>query len=531
MRTLVVIVVFCVSALYGLAPLFLPRPLPGSAPADQFSAVRAMQHVKVISSQIHPAGSKAMADVAAYLKETLERIGLQPEIQETEAQPGAGTRLRNVAARIPGTNSSGVVLFLSHPDSTRNGPGAGDNATGAAVLLEAARALQAGSALKNDIVILFDDGEEPGYLGGYAFAREQSMMPGIRLVVGLDTAAWGPVVLLQTTPNNGMLIRGYAQAVPSPVAFGFFADADTNIARDDSEILPFMKNGLPGMALEDPTAFSDKHASGDTADRVNPASMQQMGEQVLALARHYGNMDLSPVHSVDHSYFTLWGLGVVHYPASMNFVLVMLTVPGYFGLLVLGIRRKTFSAKDLGLGILAVFGGVILSAMLGLAASRLFEALFPKPHQNIDSYLVAASLPSLVITLIGLPGIYAAGCAWLRRKLGAGNLAAAGLAPWLVMCLVFAWLLPIGSYLFVLPLSLAVAAWAGLVIGRIDAGSSSGRVMLAVPAAAATVLMAPNVALAYLGTGLALLPLITVFVWIVLALWSPVWNGPSTPEK
>jgi hypothetical protein len=37
-------------ALYGSAPLFLPQPKPASVEADQFSAERAMQHVKAHES-------------------------------------------------------------------------------------------------------------------------------------------------------------------------------------------------------------------------------------------------------------------------------------------------------------------------------------------------------------------------------------------------------------------------------------------------------------------------------------------------
>ena len=119
MRYLVVVVVLSLFALYGSVPFFLPQPLPETAPIDQFSAVRAMQHVAIISRKIHPVGSPAMADVATYLKGTLEMIGLQPGVQETEAQRGGDTiKLRNVVVRLPGTTSNGSVLFITHPDST-----------------------------------------------------------------------------------------------------------------------------------------------------------------------------------------------------------------------------------------------------------------------------------------------------------------------------------------------------------------------------------------------------------------------------
>ena len=112
----------------------------------------------------------------------------------------------------------------------------------------------------------------------------------------------------------------------------------------------------------------------------------------------------------------------------------------------------------------------------------------------------------------------------MTRRLGATNLAVAGLTPWLVMSLVFIRLLPIGSYLFIWPFLLAVAIWGGLVIGRMDAASLFGRTMLAVPAVVATVLVTPNLVLIYLGTGVAILPLIAVLVFIVLDLWAPVSN-------
>jgi len=119
MRYLVVVVVLSLFALYGSVPLFLPQPLLETAPADQFSAVRAMRHVAIISRKIHPVGSPAMADVATYLKGTLEMIGLQPGIQETEAQRGGDTiKLRNEMARLPGTIQEGAVLIVSRPDST-----------------------------------------------------------------------------------------------------------------------------------------------------------------------------------------------------------------------------------------------------------------------------------------------------------------------------------------------------------------------------------------------------------------------------
>lgn len=525
MRNLFIAVIIALFTFYGVAPLLLPHSLSVTAPADQFSAMRAMQHVAVIGRQIHPAGSPGMADVTAYLMGSLEMLALDPEIQEAEVQQeNSIIKLHNVVVRIPGLDSKRAILFLAHSDSTPFGPGAGDNSTGAAVLLEVARALRFGPALQNDIILLFDDGEEYGYLGGYAFARDHPWMEDIHLVVGLDTAAWGPTILLETTPGNGGIIQEYAMSVQSPVAFCFIADITSNIIHDDSEILPFMEKGLPGLDLEDPTAFSGKHTGSDTFDEVNPASIQQMGNQVLALARQFGSMDLNQKYSEDESYFTLWGLGVVHYPARINIMLVVLSGLSYPVLIILGIKRKLFNSKGMVIGSLASLGIVILVAIISISFGGLFKVWFPNPNQHITSYLVPASTPFLILILFLTVSLYFAGRGWLTQKLGTVNMAYTGLAPWLVMELIFIGLLPIGSYLFISPLILAVVVWSGLIIGRIDIASLFGRTMLALSAIVATVLVPPNLILCFLGAGIVILPLLTVLVVIVLGLWAPVLN-------
>lgn len=70
----VVLTLLSLSSLYGVAPLFSPQALPATAPADQYSATRALPHIKEISQEVHPAGSSAMVDVATYLSESLKQI-------------------------------------------------------------------------------------------------------------------------------------------------------------------------------------------------------------------------------------------------------------------------------------------------------------------------------------------------------------------------------------------------------------------------------------------------------------------------
>ncbi len=127
---------------YGAAPLSLPEPVPETSSLARFSGEQAMSHVRVLAQTPRVVGSTEMGLTANYLVETLHSYGLKPEIQESSSAKGS---LRNVAVRIPGRDSSRALLILTHSDSVSFG--AGDNASGVAVLLETARALQAGTRL------------------------------------------------------------------------------------------------------------------------------------------------------------------------------------------------------------------------------------------------------------------------------------------------------------------------------------------------------------------------------------------------
>lgn len=114
-----------------------------------------------------------------YLVETLRGFGYEPELQwlpsATSAplrfEPRPGLRSANVIARIPGVVHPDVVYVVSsHFDSVERGPGADDNTSGTAALLEAARVL-AERPQGATIEFAFFTAEEAGLLGSREFAR------------------------------------------------------------------------------------------------------------------------------------------------------------------------------------------------------------------------------------------------------------------------------------------------------------------------------------------------------------------------
>lgn len=104
-----------------------------------------------------------------YLFDTFAAMGYAPVLQWFE--PRGLPRTANVVATLPGTTHPEVVYVISaHYDSHANGPGADDDATGTAMLLEMARVLR-DRPLPATVIFAAFTGEESGLLGSREFVR------------------------------------------------------------------------------------------------------------------------------------------------------------------------------------------------------------------------------------------------------------------------------------------------------------------------------------------------------------------------
>lgn len=106
-----------------------------------------------------------------YLFNTYQSFGYTPEYQWFEPPNALGGRTANVVATLRGTaNPELVYVISSHYDSVIAGPGADDDSSGTAALLEAARVL-ADNPMPATIVFASMTGEEAGLLGSREFVR------------------------------------------------------------------------------------------------------------------------------------------------------------------------------------------------------------------------------------------------------------------------------------------------------------------------------------------------------------------------
>ena len=106
-----------------------------------------------------------------FLFDTYKSFGYEPEYQWFEPRNALDGRTANVIATLRGTSDPDLVYVVSsHYDSVEAGPGADDDSSGTAALLEAARVL-ANHPLPATVVFASFTGEEGGLLGSREFVR------------------------------------------------------------------------------------------------------------------------------------------------------------------------------------------------------------------------------------------------------------------------------------------------------------------------------------------------------------------------
>jgi len=155
------------------APSVSP-PLPAAAP-EEIGRLRA--HVEELSILIGPRSVLDYSNIEAtrqYIFATLRALGYDPVLQTYDYR---GRPFSNVIISIPGTGKrEETVLIGAHYDTVDGTPGADDNASGVAVLLEICRILKGSSPGRTLKMVFFVLEEPPAFrtqfMGSAVCARE-----------------------------------------------------------------------------------------------------------------------------------------------------------------------------------------------------------------------------------------------------------------------------------------------------------------------------------------------------------------------
>src|SRR5829696_8371190 len=436
-----------------------PRPRPASSPLVEFSADRALPHVKQIAAVPHPVGSAANARARDYILGELGQLGLQPRVlRATTARGNEVARVENIHARIPGRDGTGHVVLAAHYDSASQAPGAADDAAGVAAILETARALRAGVPLRNDIDLLITDGEEPGLLGAHAFVTAGVIDPSRSVVLNLEAGgSSGPSLVFQTSPGNNGLIKAIA-GLEDP-AGGSELAALFELLPNDTDFTVFRDAGFAGLNLIFGDGHVQYHSPTDTPANLDRSSLQHHGDNLLTLARTLGEQQLPLPPGGDATFFTLFDW-LVWYPDGLVVPFALLAVGAFAATLWHARRRGTRLRAVIGAAatvplLLAAAGG------LGVAAWSVLGLLRPA-YRSLDwgatyrPQWYVAGLTVLAVTVT---------VAWyllVRRRLSTLE-TVLGVLTWLAgLAVTVAFLEPRAAYLLTWP---ALVGSLGLAIG------------------------------------------------------------------
>ena len=486
----------------SIMELKAPDSLPATVPPTEFSAERAFSYVNNIARTPHPIGSPANAEVREYLLAQLSKLGLNPQVFSAIGVEDSGRSLavgniHDVIGRLSGTANSKAVLLMAHYDSVSGAPGAADDAAGVAAILETVRALRAGSStLKNDLIILFTDGEEEGLFGAEAFASSHPWAKDVGVVLNFEARGnRGPSLLFETSSNNRSLVNAFAKAAPHPIGSSLFYSL-YKLLPNDTDFTAFRALGTPGLNFAFGENLEAYHSRLDSPELLSRASLQHHGTYALSLVREFGQADLNRLKNEhgDDVFFNWFGSDLLHYDQIW-----VLPGVGVATVLLILIFALSFRRREISVNRIFKAIGACLACMIAMPVAMAVVGWFL--FTLLAGRMLAGDTPANAYLLVGLVMLGASvgviALMAVRKRASTHEFALASLIVLNVLSWAMSLLLPAGSYLLFWPMLLTLTAL--LVIEAISGQTRKNPQYLAglIGLTAAILLFAPFAYLLY----------------------------------
>ena len=271
---------------------------------------RLRRHLEFVINERSPAaGSRHLAEVELFVARELASYGLAVE---SDYFLYRGQKFRNIIGRTAAGQTGPLFILGAHLDAVRGTPGADDNASGVAVLLETARLL-ARTRMKHEVLFCGFNLEEWNMIGSRSLAErlkaagaEIAGMFSLEMVGYTDPRPgrqqypaglkwlypdrgdfialignWNSRRLLQTTARVMRQVRGLAVETLSVPGNGGFVPAVRL-----SDHAPFWDAGYPALMVTDTAFFRNPHyhRASDTLETLDLGFMARVCEGVVRTA-------------------------------------------------------------------------------------------------------------------------------------------------------------------------------------------------------------------------------------------------------
>ncbi|HKQ78273.1 MAG TPA: M20/M25/M40 family metallo-hydrolase [Blastocatellia bacterium] len=252
---------------------------------EQASTHRIFAHEKALfdfdSKHISRPGNKLAED---YLFAAYKSFGYEPERQCFEHRQALGGKTCNIIAKLPGTENPELIYVVSsHYDSVVAGPGADDDTSGTAALLEASRML-AGRPQPATIIFASFTGEEGGLLGSREFVR-RALGDKLKIVGALnnDMIGWANDNRLDNTiryTNAG--IRDIQHTAASLFTRLITYDARYHRGTDATAFFEAYGNIIGGIGSYPVLGNPHYHQASDLLEAINHQLITEVSKTTVA---------------------------------------------------------------------------------------------------------------------------------------------------------------------------------------------------------------------------------------------------------
>ena len=289
------------------------------------------EHVEFLAAKPRPAASPRLERCRVYCEEHLQSAGWLTERRKFQADPDGSNSISgiNIVARRAADDRSEdssrkTFIVGAHLDSKPETPGADDNASAVAVLLEIARILGRADDGDDtfadiDLQLVCFDLEELGMLGG-AFHAETCVQEGTALLgmISLEMLGYcdhtpgsqslppelsgqysdvGDFIAVVGNQNSGPLIEHFVTAFNSvnslPVESLQVPDNGLPLAPTRlSDHSPFWDAGFSALMITDTSFMRNPHyhLSSDTPDKLDQDFLHKVAEGVLNAVNTIGRL-------------------------------------------------------------------------------------------------------------------------------------------------------------------------------------------------------------------------------------------------
>jgi len=278
---------------------------------------RLRAHLLALLGARHPLSSPAtLRQAERYLAEQFRQIGLEVSFHPFEALEST---YRNVIASLPASSRTETdedappLIIAAHYDTVPGSPGADDNASGLAVMLEVARSLR-GVSLRRSLCFIGFCLEEQDQLGSLAYASSlKATGREIRGAIVLECVGYArseegsqfaPAGVPIAVPSTGDFLAIIANTASAELAGAVERAANRHVPdlktlsllvsgkgerlpdTRRSDHAPFWDHGYPAIMLTDTANFRNPHYHQltDTLATLDLTFMQRVAQAVAAAA-------------------------------------------------------------------------------------------------------------------------------------------------------------------------------------------------------------------------------------------------------